>query len=147
MVISHPFSVILDMQPQRHRLFAFVYHIIGKDRLSWSTNRETNHNEFKCTSNKLGPFSRTSSLILSDSKVHVANIGPTWVLAAPGGPHVGPMNLAISASPSTARWKFGLLDSIQYLVNGIIRSPPVNKVINPNRGDLRCHNAPAISLQ
>ena len=30
-----------------------------------------------------------------DSKVHWANMGPTWVLSAPGGPHVGPMNLAI----------------------------------------------------
>ena len=30
-----------------------------------------------------------------DSKVHGANMGPTWVLLAPGGPHVGPMNLAI----------------------------------------------------
>ena len=29
-----------------------------------------------------------------DSKVHVANMGPTWVLSAPGGPHAGPMNLA-----------------------------------------------------
>ena len=30
-----------------------------------------------------------------DSKVHGANIGPTWVLSAPDGLHVGPMNLAI----------------------------------------------------
>ena len=30
-----------------------------------------------------------------DSKVHGANVGPTWVLSAPDGPHVGPMNLAI----------------------------------------------------
>ena len=30
-----------------------------------------------------------------DSKVHGANTGPTWVLSAPDGPHVGPMNLAI----------------------------------------------------
>ena len=30
-----------------------------------------------------------------DSKVHWANMGPTWVLSAPVGPHVGPMNLAI----------------------------------------------------
>ena len=30
-----------------------------------------------------------------DSKVHGANLGPTWVLSAPDGPHVGPMNLAI----------------------------------------------------
>ena len=27
---------------------------------------------------------------------HGANMGPTWVLSAPDGPHVGPMNLAIS---------------------------------------------------
>ena len=30
-----------------------------------------------------------------DSKVHGANMGPTWVLSAPDGPHVGRMNLAI----------------------------------------------------
>ena len=30
-----------------------------------------------------------------DSKVHGANMGLTWVLPAPDGPHVGPMNLAI----------------------------------------------------
>ena len=30
-----------------------------------------------------------------DSKVHGANLGPTWVLSAPDGPHDGPMNLAI----------------------------------------------------
>ena len=34
---------------------------------------------------------------LPDSKVHGANMGPTWVLSSPGGPHVGPMNLAIWA--------------------------------------------------
>ena len=32
---------------------------------------------------------------LSVSKVHGANMGPTWVLSAPGGPHVGPINIAI----------------------------------------------------
>ena len=31
-----------------------------------------------------------------DSKGHRANMGPTWVLSAPAGPHVNPMNLAIS---------------------------------------------------
>ena len=35
---------------------------------------------------------------LPDSKVHGANMGPTWVLSAPGEPHVGPMNLAIRAT-------------------------------------------------
>ena len=31
-----------------------------------------------------------------DSKRHGANMGPTWVLLAPDGPHIGPMNLAIT---------------------------------------------------
>ena len=30
-----------------------------------------------------------------DNKVHVANMGPTWVLSARDGSHVSPMNLAI----------------------------------------------------
>ena len=30
-----------------------------------------------------------------DSKVHGANMGPTWVLSAPEGPYVGPMHFAI----------------------------------------------------
>ena len=30
-----------------------------------------------------------------DSKVHGANMGPTWVLSALDGPHAGPMNSAI----------------------------------------------------
>ena len=30
-----------------------------------------------------------------DSKVHGANMGPTWVMSAPDGPHAGPMILAI----------------------------------------------------
>ena len=30
-----------------------------------------------------------------DSKVHGANMGPIWGQQDPGGPHVGPMDLAI----------------------------------------------------
>ena len=30
----------------------------------------------------------------TDSKIRGANMGPTWVLSAPDGPRVGPMNLA-----------------------------------------------------
>ena len=30
-----------------------------------------------------------------DNKVHGANMGPTWVLSVPDGPHVGPTNLAM----------------------------------------------------
>ena len=48
------------------------------------------------------PYTNTSSSSRArrginnpDSKVHGVNTGPTCVLAAPDGPHVGPMNLAI----------------------------------------------------
>ena len=34
-----------------------------------------------------------------DSKVHGANMGPTWVLSAADRPHVGPLNLAIRVIP------------------------------------------------
>ena len=30
-----------------------------------------------------------------ESKIHGDNMGPTWVLLAPGGSHIGPMNLAM----------------------------------------------------
>ena len=33
-----------------------------------------------------------------DNKVHGVNMGHTWDLSAPEGPHVGPMNLAIRVS-------------------------------------------------
>ena len=33
--------------------------------------------------------------IYPDSKVHGANMGPTWGRQDPGVPHVGPMNIAI----------------------------------------------------
>ena len=38
---------------------------------------------------------RTTTNINPDSKGHGANMGPTWVLSAPGGPHVSPINLSI----------------------------------------------------
>ena len=42
-------------------------------------------------------------LILPDSKVLGTNMGPAWVLLAPGGPHVGLMNLAIRAGTVNMR--------------------------------------------
>ena len=38
----------------------------------------------------------TTVLATQVARVHGANMGPTWVLSAPDGPHVGLMNLAIS---------------------------------------------------
>ena len=42
-------------------------------------------------------------MIAPDSKVHGANMGPTWVLSALNGPHFGPMNLAIRGWSDTIR--------------------------------------------
>ena len=41
------------------------------------------------------PYGKTVRCLFPDSKAHRANMGPTWVLLAPDGHHVGPMNLAI----------------------------------------------------
>ena len=38
---------------------------------------------------------QASNVVLWPSKVHGANMEPTWVLSARDGPHVGPMNLAV----------------------------------------------------
>ena len=41
------------------------------------------------------PSSKPLEQSFPDSKVHGDNIGPTWVLLAPGRPDVGPINLVI----------------------------------------------------
>ena len=42
--------------------------------------------------------SNTNIYNILDRMVHGVNMGPTWVLSAAYGPHVGPMNLAIRDS-------------------------------------------------
>ena len=53
-------------------------------------------------------FHPQASNHIPDSKVHGANVGPTWGRQDPGGPHVGPMNFAIwdvlSMLPHVAGW-------------------------------------------
>ena len=63
---------------------------------------------------------------IPDSKVRGANMGPTWVLSAPDGPHVGPMNLVINGENPYA-WRDGLY---------IDRDPVVHS--KPTRTLLRC---------
>ena len=49
-----------------------------------------------------------------DNKVHWVNMGPTWVLSAPDGPHVGPMNLAVRVGSIKVQWdKMVCLEFIQ----------------------------------
>ena len=47
---------------------------------------------------------------IPDSKVHGANTGPTWGRQDPGGPHVGPMNLAIWDDMKTLVPEAGISD-------------------------------------
>ena len=55
-----------------------------------------------------------------DSKVHGANMGPTWVLSDPDGPHVGPMNLAIR---EMSRYYYRAF--VNYRMIAILRVPTV----------------------
>ena len=48
----------------------------------------------------------------SDSKVHGANVGPTWVLSAPGGSHVGPLNLAIWGFSLISEYDVGMFPAV-----------------------------------
>ena len=48
-----------------------------------------------CRNNYLSTPSSLCWFSFPDSKGHGANMGPTWVLSAPDGPHVGPTNLTI----------------------------------------------------
>ena len=45
------------------------------------------------------PLPLLRPLSYPDNKVHGANMGPTWVLSTPVGPHVGPMDIAIRVVP------------------------------------------------
>ena len=51
-----------------------------------------------------------------NSKVHVASMGPTWVLSARGGTHVGPMNLAIRVGCGSLNAHASLADRSLYCV-------------------------------
>ena len=55
-----------------------------------------------------------------DIKVNGANTGPTWVLSAPDGPHVGPMNLAIMAYGAAVKQN----EMLWYRFSAILASAP-----------------------
>ena len=69
--ISHLISYLMKMFIEHHHI--------------WLWQRQ-----LKCIPNTIVMVRR-----LVSQRVHGVNMGPTWVLLAPDGPHVGPMNLAI----------------------------------------------------
>ena len=71
-----------------HLILRYFYHLLLAPMLAYNNQHKTPLN---------GLTSQPGYQInnVPDSKVHGANIGPTWVLSAPDGPHVGSMNFAI----------------------------------------------------
>ena len=61
---------------------------------------------------------------IPDSKVHGANMGPTWILSVPGGPHVGPMNLAIRDELLCTVWGLVMKCYMLYVLHHIIVTIP-----------------------
>ena len=67
------YRALVTPLPDPHLCTVWYWHLKGQDGYSQWLMRHTD----------------------PDSKVQGANMGPIWVLSAPDGPHVGPMNLAI----------------------------------------------------
>ena len=77
----------------------------------------------------------TDSLtVIPDSKIHGANMGPTWVLSAPDGPLVGPMNLAIR----------DIFTLVMPEHNGQYFADNIFKRFTKSRFVLFCHNQPIV---
>ena len=71
---------------------------------------------------------------IPDCKVHVANMGPTWVLSAPGGPDVGPMNLDMRDIVPSTRLAIEPTSTLSHVSFRWVASRQV--VINHLRGSL-----------
>ena len=72
-----------DCTPQlKHNVFLCCVVVTSTDDIGWPSYS-------RC---RAGPFTYSQA---PDSKVRGANMGPTWVLSAPDGPHFGPTDLAI----------------------------------------------------
>ena len=70
---------------------------IGKPIWRWGLYWSRPHDPVNCVLT-IGIQSIANHLWIQrfpDSKVHGTNMGTTWALPTPDGPHVGPMNLAI----------------------------------------------------
>ena len=71
-------------------VYVVIEYVVNSKWFQISTSLTTTKKSWiHASTNLLGRYD------IPDSKVHGANMGPTWVLSAPDGPHVGPMNLAI----------------------------------------------------
>ena len=76
----------------------FVFHERKSDKLTWSFD---GMQWYKMQIHVYVPWKKenqhekNSDILIPDSKVYGASMGPNWGRQDPGGPHVGPMDLAI----------------------------------------------------
>ena len=78
---------ILWSSPHAESFAVFVeYYLMKSQNEIWL-------NDFVKFLSAMCSFLSTEDQTFPDSKVHGANMGPTWVLLAPDGPHVGPWTL------------------------------------------------------
>ena len=80
-----PKMFYLNRLCERYVIDMLQQNTIGMYKMYWGINKHKH----------TGLYLELNSRIYQDSKMHGANMGPTWVLSAPDGPHIGPMNLAI----------------------------------------------------
>ena len=86
-----PFVVVLCFQWSIGTYQMPVYHFFSKS--SFTKCKTLNTDQFISLYSLL--THRGPVMLYPDSKIHGADMGPTWVLPAPDGPHVDPTNLAI----------------------------------------------------
>ena len=65
---------------------------------------------------KITPIGNTWLKHIPTSNVHGANMGPIWVLSAPGGSHVGPINLAMRDINHIINFATPLVDHIFWIL-------------------------------
>ena len=77
-----------------------------------------------CKTQLLSIVSKVQIHINPDNKVHEANMGPTWVLSAPDGSHVGPVNFAIREFTS-------FICKLLHFYSGLTQYPRLHVGISP----------------
>ena len=84
----------LNLQTKTHAICMLWCGRLLLQNYKWKVQQE-NASYWNCDRNGRALLGQRNCMWLMgspDSKVHGANMGPTWVLSAPDGSHVGPMN-------------------------------------------------------
>ena len=80
-----------------------------------------------------GAYGDTCTLPVSIGGTHVANMGPTWVLSSPGGPHAGPMKLVIRGGIDLRMKKGRMRKRNKYAISYVTRGNIVVYIVHFTR--------------